>query len=88
MKIIDMAKFYFGQYETLKVNGEYATGLCGRDKVYKSLDEFLAIWEGWADMEVVKVSFQTVYTSHYNPKLGHSVPDGDFEIPYLYFMYR
>jgi hypothetical protein len=87
MKIIDMAKFYFGQYETLEINGEYATGLRGKDKVYGSLDEFLADWEGWADMEVVQVCFQTVYTG-YSDEYGKSVPTGDFETPHLYFMYR
>ena len=87
MKIIDMAKFYFGQYETLEINGDYATGLRGQDKVYRSLEEFLADWEGWADMEVIQICFQTVYTG-YSEEYRTSVPIGDCKIPHLYFMYK
>ena len=87
MKVIDMVKFYFEQYETLKIKGEYATGLCGKDKVYRSLEEFLFDWESWVNMEVVNVCFQTVYTE-YNNEYRKSIPIKDLEIPYLYFMYR
>ena len=87
MKIIDMAKFYFGQYKTLEVNGEYATGLRGRDKIYWSLEEFLVDWKGWADMEVIDIGFQTVYTEYSN-EYRKSVPFKDCKIPHLFFMYR
>lgn len=87
MKIIDMAKFYFGQYKTLEINGEYATGLRGKDKVYGSLEEFLADWEGWSDMEVVQICFQTVYTE-YSDEHRKSVPNRNCEIPHLHFMYK
>lgn len=85
MTIGTLTDFYFSQYETLKIKGEYNSrvpgeyGLPGEYKTYTK-EKFNKEWDGWLDMEVVDTSFQTHFTFM---KAIHS----KCKIPMLYFIY-
>lgn len=80
MTIRTIIDFYFSQYETIEIKGEYDKGISGKFYTYTK-KEFLETWDEWLDEEVVIVNFQT----HYAYK--KTVLD-KMEIPKLYFLYK